>query len=199
VLSLRDRIKLLEADLVSAPPAFIMTRELPFAIFRYDPHVPEENEWFVRSEIQKLATRVENKAGRKVTLLSLATLFWKSIRESESLDALTSLEREHGFEAAQRQVNRYLSDPDFRPLRQTLIEAADSLRDTSLIFLIHAGVFAPGAYRVSSLLEQLGGKLKIPAVLFYPGSWNHTLNYMGLRSEDQALGSYRVKIYGRDS
>jgi hypothetical protein len=36
-------------------------------------------------------------------------------------------------------------------------------------------------------------------VLFYPGTWSHTLNYMGLRSDDQALGSYRVKIYGRES
>ncbi len=112
---------------------------------------------------------------------------------------LVTLEREHGFDAAQRQVNQYLSDPDFRPLGENLVKAAASLKNTSLIFLIHASVFAPGAYRVSSLLEQLGGKLRIPAVLFYPGKWNHTLNYMGLRSEDQALGSYRVKIYGRDS
>ena len=72
-------------------------------------------------------------------------------------------------------------------------------KDTAVIFLIHATAFAPGTYRISSLLEQLGGRLRIPAVLFYPGRWNHTLNYMGLRSEDQALGSYRVKIYGRDS
>ncbi len=199
MLSLSDRIRLLEADLVARPPAFIMARELPFAIFRYDPLVPEENEWLMRGEVQKLATRVENKSGRKVGLLSLADMFWESIRESEALDVLITLEREHGFDAAQRQVNQYLSDSDFRPLCPMLMQAVAALKDTSLMFLIHATVFAPGAYRVSSLLEQLGGKLKIPAVLFYPGKWNHTLNYMGLRSEDQALGSYRVKIYGRDS
>src|SRR5260370_35448568 len=108
-----DGIRLLEADLVSRAPAFIMARELPFAIFRYDPLVQEENEWLMRGEVQKLATRVENKTGRKVGLLSLADLFWKSIRESEALDVLVTLEREHGFDAAQRQVNQYLSDPDF--------------------------------------------------------------------------------------
>jgi hypothetical protein len=199
VLSLNDRMELLKADLVAEPPAFIMARELPFAIFRYDPHVPEENEWLVRDKIQKLATRIENETGRRVGILSLADLFWKSVRESESLDALVALEREHGFEAAQRQVSQYLSDPDFEPLCPILIRAAGGLRDSSVIFFIHATAFAPGAYRISSLLEQLGGKLKTPAVLFYPGAWNHTLNYMGLRSEDQALGSYRVKIYGRDS
>ena len=199
MLSLSDRIRLLEADLIAIPPSFIMARELPFAIFRYDPLVPEENEWLVRGEVQKLAIRIENKTGRKVSLVSLAGLFWKSIRESEALEVLIALEREHGFEAAQRQVNQYLSDPDFRPLCPILMDTASGLKDESLMFLIRASVFAPGAYRVSSLLEQLGGKLRIPAVLFYPGKWNHTLNYMGLRSEDQALGSYRVKIYGRDS
>jgi len=200
VLSLINRINLLEADLKASPPAFIMARELPFAIFRYDPNLDEESEWKVRSEIQKLGTRVENETGRKVRMVSLANLFWQSIREAEGVDAIVELEREHGFEAAQRQVNQYLSDPDFRPLCPLLLAASEALpKDTAIIFLIHATAFAPGAYRISSLLEQLGGKLRIPAVLFYPGRWNHTLNFMGLRSEDQALGSYRVKIYGRDS
>ena len=137
-------------------------------------------------------------SARKVRFLSLADLFWKSIQESEGTDALVAFEREHGFEAAQRLANQYLSDPDFRPLCQLLLESADSLpNDTAVIFLIHATAFAPAAYRISSLLEQLGGKLKTPTVLFYPGTWTNTLNYMGLRSIDQALGSYRVKIYGR--
>ena len=198
-LSLTDRISLLEADLKASPPAFIMARELPFAIFRYDPNLPEESEWKVRDEIQRLATRVENATRKNVGLLSLADLFWKSIRDSEGVDAVVALEREHDFEVAQRQVNQYLSDSDFRPFCDLLVESAKALpKDTATLFLVHATVFAPGAYRVSSLLEQLGGKLKTPAILFYPGTWNHTLNYLGLRSEDQALGSYRVKIYGRE-
>lgn len=52
-LSLSDRISLLEADLKANPLAFVMARELPFAIFRYDPNLPEESEWKVRDEIQK--------------------------------------------------------------------------------------------------------------------------------------------------
>jgi hypothetical protein len=199
VLSFRDRVRLLESDLVADPPAFIMARDLPFAVFRYDPLLSEETEWRVRGEIQKLATRVENKTHRTVNTVSLADLMWQSIRESEGVEALVQLEREHGFQIAQRQLNHYLSDPDFRPLCQLLLEVTENLKRNSLLFLLHATAFAPSAYRISSLLEQLGGKLKIPTVLFYPGKWNHTLNFMGLRSEDQALGSYRVKIYGRDS
>lgn len=200
MLSLSNRIELLEADLKANPPAFIMARELPFAIFRYDPLLDDENEWKVRNEVQKLATRVENDTGRKVRLISLAQMFWQSISESESIQDLIRLEREHGFEVAQKQVNQYLSDADFRPLCTLLLEHSSvQAKDSAVIFLVHATAFAPGAYRLSSLLEQLGGKLKTPAVLFYPGQWSHTLNYMGLRSEDQALGSYRVKIYGRES
>ena len=73
MLSLHDRIDLLEADLKADPPAFIMSRQLPFAIFRYDPHSPEESEWRLRAEMQKLATRLENETGGRVGLISLAT------------------------------------------------------------------------------------------------------------------------------
>jgi hypothetical protein len=48
VLSLDERLALLQADLLADPPAFIMARELPFAIFRYDPRTAEESEWLVR-------------------------------------------------------------------------------------------------------------------------------------------------------
>ena len=37
-----------------------MSRDLPFAIFRYDPSSADENEWMVRKDIDLLATRVGN-------------------------------------------------------------------------------------------------------------------------------------------
>ena len=42
-----------------------------------------------------------------------------------------------------------------------------------------------------------GGKTKVPAILFYPGSIEGTtgLRFMDLKDRD-ALGNYRVKIYG---
>ena len=200
MLSLKDRFELVEADLLADPPRFVMSRDLPFAIFRYDPDHPDETEWTVRKEVDMLATRVANERHCRVEFLSLATLFWQSIDESEGIGALIGLEREHGFEVAQRQVNSYLSDRDFRPLCDLLLEKSDQLPpNTSVLFLTHATVFAPGAYRVSSLLEQLSGRIRVPTILLYPGTWDGTLNYMGLRTEDQALGSYRVKIYGRES
>lgn len=200
MLSLDDRIALLKEDLVANPPSFMMARELPFAIFRYDPAHAEESEWIMRRKIKLLGTEVENKTHQGVFTLSLADLFWRSIQESEDVEGLFAMEREHSFSVAERQVNQYLSDPDFRPLCDLLREEEKKLpKNTRALFLTHATVFAPGAYRISSLFEQLHRSFHTPTVLFYPGTWNHTLNYMGLRSDDQALGSYRVKIYGRES
>ncbi len=200
MLSLKDRLDLLEQDLKSTPPAFTMSSDLPFAIFRYDPFLPEENEWNMRYQIQLLATRVENHTGKKVQLLSLSKLYWKSIAESEGIEAIIQLEKERGFHEAEEQVSVYLSDPDWKPLPELLTEEVSGLNPAkNIVFLYRAGVFAPASYRISSLLEQLMGSVKVPAVLFYPGTWKGSLNYMGMRTDEEPLGSYRVKIYGRDS
>jgi hypothetical protein len=200
MLSLDARLALLKGDLVANPPSFVMARELPFAIFRYDPVHAEESEWTVRRRIKLLSAEVENYTHQRIVTLSLAELFWKSICESEDIQGLIAMERDHSFPVAERQVNQYLSDRDFRPLCDLLREEEAKLpANTRALFLNHATVFAPSAYRISSLFEQLHRSFRTPTVLFYPGTWNHTLNYMGLRSDDQALGSYRVKIYGRES
>lgn len=200
MLSLKERIDLLEYDLKMSPPAFTMSSDLPFAIFRYDPSHPDEGEWRMRREIEHLSTRVENATGRTVTILPLSDLFWSAIEESEGIDAIIELERDRGFEAAQEQVSIYLSDPDWRPLPVLLKEATAHMDPTKeYVFFTRCSVFAPNMYRVSSLLEQLMGKMKVPAVLFYPGSWRGSLNYMNLKSDEEPLGSYRVKIYGRES
>lgn len=201
MLSFADRLELLERDLNVTPPAFSMSVDLPFAIFRYDPTQPEENEWLMRREVTHLATRVSNVTGKQVKLISLADLFWRSIEESEGIDAIVELEQQRGFLDAEAQVSVYLTDSDWQPLTDLLIEetrkqSLDPRRN--ILFLTRAGVFAPTSYRISALLEQSMGKLLIPTVLFYPGTWRESLNYLGLRSKDEPLSSYRVKIYGRE-
>ncbi len=200
MLSLQERFELLEKDLKATPPAFTMSSDLPFAIFRYDPFNPDENEWKVRQEINLLRIRVGNATGKHVHLVSMADLFWQGIAESEGVEAVIELEKERGFAEAEEQVGVYLSDPDWRPLPNLLArEAAKYDPSKDLLFLYRAGVFAPSSYRLSSLLEQVMGLVQVPAVMFYPGTWRGSLNYMGLRTNEEPLGSYRVKIYGRDS
>ena len=181
MLSLKERIELLENDLKQNPPAFTMTADLPFAIFRYDPSLPDENEWRMRREIEHLRIRISNATNREVHILPLSRLFWQSIEKSEGIETIVGLERDESFEAARSQVSDYLSDPDWKPLPKLLADATAHMD------------------RVSSLLEQLMGETKIPAVLFYPGTWKGTLNYMNLKNDEQPMGNYRVKIYGRDS
>lgn len=200
MLSFQERIELLEQDLKATPPAFTMSTDLPFAIFRYDPSRADEDEWFVRSQIQLLATRTHNATGKTVHIVSLATLYWKSITESEGINAVIELEVDRGFMKAEEQISIYLSEAEWRPLTDLLMNVAGDLDSAhNILFLTRAGVFAPSSYRLSSLLEQIMGKVQVPTVLFYPGTWRESLNYLGLRGDDEPLGSYRVKIYGRDT
>ena len=198
MLSLKERFDLLENDLKASPPAFTMSSDLPFAIFRYEP----DEEWVARRELQLLATRIKNATGKNVHRLKLSKLYWKSIQESEGLEAIVQYEKENSFRVAEDQIRGYLSDQDWRPLPQLLMEEVSQLNldpQNDLLFLYRAAVFAPSSYRLSSLLEQMMGQMRVPAVLFYPGTWRGSLNYLDLRTDEEPLGSYRVKIYGRES
>ena len=193
MLSPKERIDLLESDLLASPPRISVYRDLPFAILRYEP----QEEWSVRREARLLATRLEQ-AGRRVHTISLADLLWRSIDASEGLDAIIALERERGFGAAQEQVNTYLSDPDWQPLPDLLAERLSGLdpkRD--IVFLLRAAAMAPAIYHMSKLLDEMQGRTDITTILFYPGSIEGTtgLRFMDLQDREP-MGNYRVKIYG---
>jgi hypothetical protein len=83
LLSLRERIELLENDLGATPMRISVYRHLPFAILRYDPH----DEWRLRREAGLLATRLSD-VGKKVRIISLAMLLWKAIDTTDGRDAL---------------------------------------------------------------------------------------------------------------
>lgn len=191
--SLKERIEWLERELPPNPPRFKIHEGLPFAILRYDP----QEEWELRREVRFLATRLENK-GKTIAIVSLAELLWKAIDESEGMDAVLALERERGVEAAQEQVNAYLTDEDFSPLPRLVAERLNVLdADHSVAFLIRAAALAPSIYHISKLLDELQGKTRVPAVLCYPGELvgTNSLRFMGLASL-HSPPSYRVKIYG---
>jgi hypothetical protein len=193
MLSLKDRIELLENDLKAVPPRISVHHDLPFAILRYDP----KEEWEVRREAKLLATRMGD-CGKQVQTISLAELLWEAIANSEGLDAILELERERGFEAAQEQVNIYLSDPDWSYLPQMLAERLRSLDPTkNIVFLLRAAAMAPAIYQMSKLLDEMQGRTRVVTILFYPGTLEGTtgLRVMALK-EREAMGNYRVKIYG---
>lgn len=166
--------------------------DLPFAILRYDP----KEEWELRREARRLATRLEN-AGKGVRRISLADLLWRAIDEAEGLETVAELERRRGLEVAQHQVSTYLTSPEWRPLPELVEEELEPLDPGSdVAFLLRAGAMAPNIYHMSRLLDELHGRTLVPTVLFYPGTIEGVtgLRFMGL-SDREVTGNYRVKIY----
>ena len=191
--SLRERIELLENDLKAVPPRISVYHDLPFAILRYDP----EEEWDLRREVRLLATRLET-TGKEVHCIPMSEFLWKAIDGTEGLDEVVGLERSRGYPAAQEQVTTYLSDRDWQPLAKLLEERLKKLSPAKdIAFLTRVASMAPGIYHMSKLLDLMQGKTKVTTILFYPGSIEGTtgLRFMNLEDRD-ALGNYRVKIYG---
>ncbi|MDD5368827.1 MAG: DUF1788 domain-containing protein [Anaerolineaceae bacterium] len=193
MLSLKDRIELLENDLKADPPRISVYHDLPFAILRYEP----QEEWVIRKEARLLATRLKA-AGKQIVFISLAKLLWDAIENAEGLEAIVDLERRQGFERAQRQVTTYFSDPNWYLLPDILaIEMNKHDARKTIVFLTRAASFSPAIYHLSKLLDEMQGRTKVPAILFYPGSLEGTtgLRFMALKDRE-SFGNYRVKIYG---
>jgi hypothetical protein len=191
--SLKERVRRLEEDLRAEPMRHYIYNDLPFAIFCY----PPSQEWLMRKEMKLLKTRLETDGIRQVHFVSLADLLWKAIDESEGMAAIMALERAQGFEAAQRQVQDYLSDPDWRPLPGLLAEKLSDLNpDSDLVFVWRAGALAPNLHRVSTLLDLMKGRTRVPCVLFMPATVDESggIRFMGVMMTERK-GSYHTKVY----
>lgn len=190
---LSDRVKSLEADLAATPMRHHVYSDLPFAIFAY----PPEQEWEMRREIGLLKTRLTKATARQVFAISLAELMWQAVADSEGVNEVMALEQARGFEAAQAQVQDYLSDPDWQPLPHLLADRLGGLDpDTTIGFIVRAGALAPNIYRVSKLLDEMKGRTRVPCVLFMPATSEGaaSIRFMGI-SENEGRGSYHTKVY----
>jgi hypothetical protein len=170
-------------------PQISAYHDMPYAIFRYSP----EDEFALRKEVALLRTRLEQ-AGKRVTTISLAQCL-QSALEAEQLDAaaLAEAETSVGLDATIDTVHQILSE--YQPLDNLVAElipkSADPQHD--VVFIVRAGALFP-VYRTSALLEQLKGKVHVPAVLFYPGELDGAagLRFMGVLDADH---NYRPKIF----
>lgn len=197
--SLKDSIAHLESDLKAVPNRISVYHDLPFAIMRYDP----SDEWELRREIKLLATRLEA-VGKEVHFIPMSELLWSAMErvhqkdDDEGLDAIITLEKDRGYEEAQQQVTTYLSSKVWVPLWDLLSERLASINpENSVVFLTRVAAMAPGIFHMSMLLDKMQGKTRVATILFYPGSIEGTtgLRFMDLKDRE-ALGNYRVKIYG---
>jgi hypothetical protein len=190
---LKERVLRLEDDLKAQPMRHYIYSDLPFAVFCY----PPDQEWLMRKEMHRLKTRLENDTDLRITFISLADLLWQAVDQSEGMDALSQKERDEGFDAAQLQAYDYLSDKDWRPLPDLLAEKLKDLDpNRDLVFIWRAGALAPDIYRVSTLLDQMKGRTRVPCVLFMPATTDDSegLRFMGLTVQERR-GSYHTKVY----
>lgn len=197
--SLKDSIAPLESDLKANPPRISVYHDLPFAIMRYN----QNDEWELRREIKLLATRLEA-VGKTVHMVPMSELLWTALDkvkqkdDDEGFEAVVALERDRGYVEAQQQVTTYLSSKVWVPLWDLLAERLAPIdSEQSVVFLTRAAAMSPGIFHMSMLLDKMHGRTKVPTILFYPGSIEGTtgLRFMDLKDRD-ALGNYRVKIYG---
>jgi hypothetical protein len=197
--SLKDNLAPLESDLKAVPPRINVYHDLPFAIMRYDP----TDEWDLRREIKLLATRLEA-VGKEVHIIPMSELLWSALEkvhqkdDDEGLEAVIELEKDRGYVEAQQQMTTYLSSKVWIPLWDLLAERLASIRpQNSVVFLTRVAAMSPAIFHMSMLLDKMQGKTKVVTILFYPGSIEGTtgLRFMDLKDRD-ALGNYRVKIYG---
>jgi hypothetical protein len=170
-------------------PRISAYHDMPYALFRYAP----EDEFELRKEVALLQTRLEQH-GKTVLRISLAECLDEAMRSQRTPEEWFEAEREQGIETMVATVHSILSD--YSPRLVDLVAARlpkglDPLRD--IVFMVRAGALFP-VYRCHTLLEQLHGRLVVPAVLFYPGTLDGQvgLQFMGVQ---QADANYRPKIF----
>ena len=194
-----DSLDQLKSDLTAHPMRIAAHQDMPFAIFRYAP----SDEFLLRKQLRLMAIALQQAHGRKVTFVSLSRLVWKVVQTHGGTDYLYKTESTRGFHAAQQHVNHLLTSPDFQPASDALLSRMAALNlDQDIVFLVRAGGFAPGIFRVSVLLDGLHRQTKVPVILFYPGSAcvGTDLRFYDIPA-DGNLGvyNYRVRIYGAES
>ena len=194
MLSLQERIEILEGDLLAEPPRISAYHDLPFAILRYDP----SSEFQARKQISLFATRVRN-AGKTVHVISVAQILWNTVKQFYGIKPLAEGEKQFGFQRAQETVSTLLSDKDFRPLPDELEERMRGLDPAQdVVFLVRIAALGPAIYRSAKLLDEMHGRTMVPIILFYPGTLDgeSSLRFLDLPEREQTGAyNYRVRIY----
>jgi hypothetical protein len=171
--------------------------EPPFLLYQYRP----DQEWQVRRDLGQLRRWLEAEP-RAVACaaVSLADLFWRALAESGFLSELIAQEREaagdlRALRETYAAVGEILREPPTLPDR-VIAEVAEC-EDRTAVFLYRAGALYP-AYRTSTLLDDLRGRLARPVTLLYPGRLVGAYGLSFMDSTEPAYG-YRALIVPREA
>jgi hypothetical protein len=162
--------------------------DMPYALFRYDP----DEEFDLRKQVTLLETRLTQK-GKRIKRISLAECLDEAMRSQRPLAEWFSAEREQGTDTLVETVHSVLSEyvPLVDLVSARMPEEPNPLRD--IVLILRTGALFP-VYRTFSLLEQLKGRVTVPAVLFSPGDLDGAagLRFMGVLAAEH---NYRPKIF----
>ena len=173
--------------------------EPPFILYQYVP----ESEWKVRRELGELRRWLEVPP-REIACasISLADLFWHAVEESGYLDELVAQERaatEAKDDSAMREVHEAVGEILRQPptLPDRVVDAVDGYDERTAVFLYRAGALYP-AYRTSTMLDDLRGRLARPVTLLYPGRLVGEYGLSFMDRTEPAYG-YRALIVPREA
>jgi len=173
--------------------------EPPFILYQYAP----EAEWKVRGELGELRQWLEAPP-RAIACasVSLADLFWQAVDESGYLDELVAQEREAtaaSDSAAMREVHEAVGEILRQPptLPDRVVAEVDGCDERTAVFLYRAGALYP-AYRTSTMLDDLRGRLARPVILLYPGRLVGEYGLSFMDKSEPAYG-YRALIVPREA
>jgi hypothetical protein len=169
-------------------PQISVYHDMPYALFRYNPH----DEFELRKQVSLLETRLTQR-GKRIRRISLAECLDEGMRSQRPLEQWFAAEREQGVGTIVETIHAVLSK--YTPLVDLVAarmpEKPDPLHD--IVFILRTGALFP-VYRTFSLLEQLKGRVSVPTVLFYPGELDGPtgLRFMGVL---EAEHNYRPRIF----
>ena len=195
-MSLRDEMAGIGERIVAH---FAAGGEPPFILYQYAP----ADEWAVRRDLSELRRWLEA-APRQVACapVSLADLFWRAIEQSGFLDEIIVQEREavaasnpDALREVHASVGEILRQPPTLPDR--VVAEVEDCDERTAVFLYRAGVLFP-AYRTSTMLDDLRGRLRRPVTLLYPGRLVGEYGLSFMNRAEPAYG-YRALIVPREA
>jgi Domain of unknown function (DUF1788) len=170
--------------------------EPPYLLYVY----PPSEEWAVRRDLKELQLWLEAPdQGVRCAAISLAELFWQALEAEGWIDELIAQETDaDGDEMVLPNIFRSVSEILRLPpsLPDRVVAAVEQFDEERIsLFLYRAGALFP-AYRTSTLIDDLRGRVRLPVTLLYPGGivGDYGLKFMG-RTEP-AYG-YRALIVPR--
>jgi len=161
--------------------------EPPYLLYVY----PPAEEWVVRRDLKELQLWLEAPdQSVRCAAISLADLFWQALEAEGWIDELIAQETDaDGDETVLPDIFRSVSEilrlPPSLPDRVAAVVEEFGDERTS-VFLYRAGALFP-AYRTSTLIDDLRGRVRLPVTLLYPGG---IVGDYGLKFMDRTEPAY---------